>query len=313
MNPDGVFQDGQRLQAIPTKANLPFSARLLPEFNVGQRRNIKDMFKRQPSNAQTTTFVQNPHASQSMSPPKPADVATSFIVPSPTQTSTSSTLSAHSPSKAGPVKRKSPDTNGSKATKAKKVKQTPATTAPSAKAQGTLRAFFRSAAPVQPGANLVTSTEAAELDPAPEPTLSLNHVTSDLQLQSLTQDDIDGSENDMGGIYYQLESFNETLRPAADVVDPEDESDLTQAAEKRINSSEQWGMLMRKPKIPLCEDHEEPCTSFQTKKKGPNCGRMFYICARPLGPSGGKEKNTQWRCRTFIWASDWQGGTGSGS
>jgi AP endonuclease-2 len=42
-----------------------------------------------------------------------------------------------------------------------------------------------------------------------------------------------------------------------------------------------------------------------TKKPGMNRGRSFWICPRPLGPSGEKERGTQWRCSTFIWASDW--------
>jgi AP endonuclease-2 len=36
-------------------------------------------------------------------------------------------------------------------------------------------------------------------------------------------------------------------------------------------------------------------------------GRAFFMCARPLGPSGEKEQNTPFRCRTFIWSSDWNG------
>ncbi|KAH8171594.1 endonuclease/Exonuclease/phosphatase family protein [Sarocladium implicatum] len=36
-------------------------------------------------------------------------------------------------------------------------------------------------------------------------------------------------------------------------------------------------------------------------------GRSFYICPRPLGPSGEKERGSEWRCGTFIWSSDWNG------
>jgi AP endonuclease-2 len=50
---------------------------------------------------------------------------------------------------------------------------------------------------------------------------------------------------------------------------------------------------------------------MQTKKKGSNQGRSFWMCARPLGPSGQKEKGTEWRCGTFIWSSDWQNGKGA--
>lgn len=74
-----------------------------------------------------------------------------------------------------------------------------------------------------------------------------------------------------------------------------------------IVSKESWQGLFRKKAAPLCEGHEEPCKSMLTKKKGENQGRSFWMCARPLGPSGQKEKNTQWRCGTFIWCSDWKG------
>jgi AP endonuclease-2 len=39
------------------------------------------------------------------------------------------------------------------------------------------------------------------------------------------------------------------------------------------------------------------------------------MCARPIGPSGKEEKeggaDGEWRCGTFIWASDWRGGAGA--
>jgi AP endonuclease 2 len=73
-----------------------------------------------------------------------------------------------------------------------------------------------------------------------------------------------------------------------------------------IASKDSWGKLFVKPAAPRCE-HAEPCKTMLTKKTGLNCGRSFWMCARPLGPSGSKEKGTQWRCSTFIWASDWNG------
>jgi AP endonuclease-2 len=76
-----------------------------------------------------------------------------------------------------------------------------------------------------------------------------------------------------------------------------------------IVSKESWSKLLGKRVVPRCE-HNEPCISLVTKKPGVNCGRSFYICPRPVGPSGQKEKNTQWRCGTFIWSSDWSGDGG---
>jgi AP endonuclease 2 len=77
-------------------------------------------------------------------------------------------------------------------------------------------------------------------------------------------------------------------------------------------SRKTWGKLFSKPISPKCE-HGEPCKTMLTKKPGVNCGRSFWMCSRPLGPSGNKEKNTQWRCNTFIWASDWAGMGNGGS
>ncbi|KAK1146632.1 Class II abasic (AP) endonuclease [Aspergillus melleus] len=72
-----------------------------------------------------------------------------------------------------------------------------------------------------------------------------------------------------------------------------------------IASQEGWSNLFAKKQPPACEGHQEGCILLKAKKPGINCGRAFWICSRPLGPSGSKEKGTEWRCSTFIWASDW--------
>lgn len=75
-----------------------------------------------------------------------------------------------------------------------------------------------------------------------------------------------------------------------------------------VASKEDWSKLFSKKSPPKCE-HQEHCISLTTKKPGINCGRAFWLCPRPLGPSGNKEKGTEWRCATFIWASDWNTST----
>ncbi|KAH8428989.1 DNA-(apurinic or apyrimidinic site) lyase APN2 [Aspergillus melleus] len=72
-----------------------------------------------------------------------------------------------------------------------------------------------------------------------------------------------------------------------------------------IASQEGWSNLFAKKQPPTCEEHREECIRLKVKKPGINCGRAFWICPRPLGPSGNKEKGSEWRCSTFIWASDW--------
>lgn len=76
----------------------------------------------------------------------------------------------------------------------------------------------------------------------------------------------------------------------------------------RIVNKESWSRLFSKKKPPRCEGHDEECISLVTKKPGINRGRAFWICPRPVGPSGNKEVGTEWRCPTFIWCSDWSGG-----
>ncbi|KAF1966917.1 DNase I-like protein [Bimuria novae-zelandiae CBS 107.79] len=82
-------------------------------------------------------------------------------------------------------------------------------------------------------------------------------------------------------------------------------SELVQQARDPEASKQSWDKLFSKKPPPRCESHNEPCISLTTKKTGINCGRQFWICSRPLGPSGQKENGTEWRCGTFIWASDW--------
>ncbi|KAF2834255.1 DNase I-like protein [Patellaria atrata CBS 101060] len=71
-------------------------------------------------------------------------------------------------------------------------------------------------------------------------------------------------------------------------------------------SSFSWSNLLRKPAPPRCQGHHEPCIMLATKKSGVNCGRRFWICARPVGPSGIRESGSEWRCSAFLWASDWK-------
>jgi AP endonuclease-2 len=42
----------------------------------------------------------------------------------------------------------------------------------------------------------------------------------------------------------------------------------------------EWTKLFSRRDPPRCEGHNEPCICLETKKKGINCGRKFYICSR---------------------------------
>lgn len=79
------------------------------------------------------------------------------------------------------------------------------------------------------------------------------------------------------------------------------------AAFKNLDAAKaSWSRLgLGQRQAPMCE-HGEPCKTFVTKKAGVNNGRSFYMCARPPGPLGKREKGTAWQCTTFMWSRDWR-------
>ncbi|KAE9614596.1 putative DNA-(apurinic or apyrimidinic site) lyase [Lupinus albus] len=56
---------------------------------------------------------------------------------------------------------------------------------------------------------------------------------------------------------------------------------------------------MMQNSIPLCKGHKEPCIARVVRKRGPNFGRRFYVCARAEGPASNPEAN----CGYFKWAA----------
>ena len=113
------------------------------------------------------------------------------------------------------------------------------------------------------------------------------------------------------------DKIHENLDGAADMIMPspaKTDTTISDADVEAIEASntakkQSWNKLFAKPVAPKCE-HDEPCKTMQTKKAGANRGRSFWMCNRPLGPSGQKERGTQWRCGTFIWCSDWDAHAG---
>lgn len=67
-----------------------------------------------------------------------------------------------------------------------------------------------------------------------------------------------------------------------------------------VQSAALWKSLLSGPAPPpFCKAHGEPCVLRTVKKQGPNSGRRFYVCARPLG----KPCDPRARCDFFQWAS----------
>jgi AP endonuclease 2 len=167
----------------------------------------------------------------------------------------------------------------------KKTKTTaPASNGP-AKGQQSLRGFFTNKTPPAPAKSNTASPEKIG-----------------------TPSNFDG-ESDADVVETATGAADPPLQSPAKTEVSITEADLEAAEAANFVSKQGWGKLFAKPVAPKCE-HEEPCKTMQTKKPGANRGRSFWMCNRPLGPSGQKERGTQWRCGTFIWCSDWDAHAG---
>ncbi|MCJ1473434.1 Class II abasic (AP) endonuclease [Lambiella insularis] len=280
MNPEGMFHKGQRLREHTIKDMLPLSGKLIPEFD--RRQNIRDMFKRKPS----LSSEQSRGDPVMLQAGLPLQSQNSMVglpsVPSPERTS-------------GLIQTNIPNTSATnkRALGEIAMHQTSKRTRPGIKAvlipghekaQQSLVDFLTpkdtwtasSSTPFLSGAQFCQNSSTAECT-----------VSSTLSPETHQA----GAALPGGTMYLEPVQGSCKTKPGA-MHDP-------------IESKESWSKLFTKPVAPRCEGHGEPCISLKVTKSGMNSGRYFWICPRPIGPNGTKEKGTQWRCQTFIWCSDW--------
>lgn len=291
MNPKGMFKNGVRQRDYTSAKDVPpLSGKLLPEFT--KRRNIRDMFTKKPAPAKPTTtpdpssngailaadreaaaLPSTPATNISDKENPPLTLTEAF---SPNGNASGSGYAESTTRLKSPEKRRAPSASPIKAVKRTKSSFSASSNnggSSLAKGQQSLKGFFQTRSkPVEP-----SSTPDA-VQPLPSPTIS------DLP----TDPTLAGSQTD--GASTSASYYTQT--------DP---------LASQEASKEGWTKLFSKKPVPRCEGHAEPCILLTTKKPGVNCGRQFWMCSRPIGPSGQKEMGTQWRCGTFIWASDWKG------
>jgi AP endonuclease 2 len=282
VNPPGMFENGKRQREYSTKDILPMSGRLIPEFD--RRQNIKDMFSRKPSSSSKGTRTPNILGTSENSDTNRSESASSEII-KPFQ----------SPSRHSTQSKSNFPANGS----SKRIRKETASAPPpkrsksagksdlgtSGKGQQSLMGFFKP----KKTEEAQDQNEVQEVNDSPsQNTLQPSPSKSIPSATPPPSKPMQESQPSIRGPNATTEDTDEF------VIDP-------------IVSKESWTKLFTKKTVPTCEDHQEPCMMLTTKKPGINCGRSFWMCSRPLGPTGQKEKGTQWRCRTFIWASDWNG------
>jgi AP endonuclease-2 len=92
-------------------------------------------------------------------------------------------------------------------------------------------------------------------------------------------------------------------RASSSTVDKEEDTfdmdALISEAQAKQVSAKSWTSLFQAPQIPRCKEHNETCAERTVTKKGPNFGRVFYICAKPVGPKDGPKE--EYSCNYFLW------------
>lgn len=316
MNPAGMFLHGHRQREYCAKDILPLSGKLIPEFDG--RRSIRDMFSRknplQPQSAEkslteTQLGPSQPHSEVPFSIEQPLHI-------SPTITSNESSIYDTTPDSFLLEDKKRPlgETLTTKPLKRARSSSTTATSATNSKGQRSVKVFFKPKAVLNSGIVIASPDKEKEQSQS-----SSDKITSGRdfpQTAEITErvhkPGIESPkpktvppahttprtpEGETKKLVFPIETFPSSLRKET----PEGQNSVHDP----IKSKDSWSKLFTKPVAPRCEGHNEPCISLVTKKSGMNFGRSFWICPRPLGPTGTKERNTQWRCQTFLWCSDW--------
>jgi len=123
----------------------------------------------------------------------------------------------------------------------------------------------------------------------------------------------DSNTNDNSPLRDSLEENTSGLQPLLNEEFSQSENEQQssgggQLVIDRVRSKDEWTELFSKRPPPLCTGHGEPCLQLTTKKPGPNFGRTFWICSRPISPDGGSTdgsgQSLELKCSFFKWASD---------
>lgn len=321
MNPPGMFLNGKRLREYSvTNDPLPLSGKLIPEF-FG-RRNIRDMFARKPSVQQSQSTDATTAGIEEMNAENMSNGNARTVPPFPLSTTAHVPLSAPGIPTSSPsvASKKRPMSEVSSNKPLKRAKSSSSASAPQATSRGqqSLKGFFK------PKASSTATTDSIGEEPkTPEAKDTYNSSDLYVQLPAHFLESNDGAATPSKLASPSLsesapnDSTQETTHDMSSIRTSPSfaRSGSTQDQETvhdPIQSKESWSKLFTKPVAPRCEGHDEPCITLLTKKPGMNLGRSFWMCPRPLGPSGAKEKNTQWRCQTFIWCSDWNSSVANG-
>jgi len=267
LNPAGTFENGVRKLEWTSKNLLPMSGKLIQEFD--KRRSIKDMFTRQPSLPKSKSATQENGESSEILPLSPPSRATINAVSNSFSPQEEVVTLSQTTSNTSSMSSNAKTLNGKRSAST--------VSGPTPK---------RSKALAQPSTTrTIKGQQSLKGFFAAKPSVVEKSETAISEEKAPSSPD----------------TSSPNLAPLASPA--KSEVSLPDGAAS-FAAKKTWGKLFAKPVSPKCE-HQEPCKTMVTRKPGVNCGRSFWMCNRPLGPSGKQERGTQWRCNTFIWASDW--------
>ncbi|KAF7307729.1 DNA-(apurinic or apyrimidinic site) lyase [Mycena kentingensis (nom. inval.)] len=165
---------------------------------------------------------------------------------------------------------------------------------PSIKGQSSLAAFFAKPS-AKPGSSRIDAKGKGKAQEEPMEIVILDSPEASPTRPLASSPDLDAD-------YRLALSLSQEL--------PESPTRATDPA--RNAKARAWGRMLAPPAPPRCTVHNEPAKSLTVTKAGPNKGKKFFICSRPVGPGydAGKDKrrrnevNDEYRCDFFKWASD---------
>lgn len=273
VNPAGVFVGGERKRELPPPPKM--SARLIPQFSG--RRSIKDMFQRK-----TVAKVVSMAGSSTQEPVKLSgeDDKARILASAEDADLPSTQIESNSRLTKRPL---DTDSNNDPLDPPEPSQSTPkkARTTAFARAKRKPANSSKTGRGNQNPVKLLFQSDTLTLTPSESSTQDDN-LENGSQLSVVPNGNTDPT----------------TPEPPKPDTTPKRVVDL---AESRAS----WNKLFTKPSAPLCDGHSEPAKKMQTRKPGVNNGRWFWMCARPVGPSGPKERsgrsNDEWRCNYFKW------------
>ncbi|KAI0793803.1 Endonuclease/exonuclease/phosphatase [Fomes fomentarius] len=233
-----------------------------------------------------------PQASQSQGTGTPQPSETSYVI----ATATTPPLKKLNPPRATrappPSTNKRKLSNSASASSSKKRKQ-------QVKGQGSIASFFSKSA--AGSSQRPPSHEIIEIDDINEAETSIVGTTA------LTSTIATASEADQLDADYRLACALASAEETAPSSSPSSSQPHSQSHNKAA-----WSTLFAPIPPPNCTVHNEPTRLYTVNKQGPNKGKTFYLCSRPVGPGYDKGKRERlrdevdhrYRCNYFKWASE---------